>query len=173
MSVRFFMLQSHYAGTLDFLSQEAAYVFDLKDDPLKKSPMKKLLGLGQYIMEGSKPGATAAAAYVTHRVIPLHRNGFGKVLINTMMSCEYLFEKINLLQKRVENLVTISIPYLPDTNLMCYCINPKRNKYLALMNHFTRKIFNYMGRVNPDQPLQGHEFFGSFTSLTKDKLNRV
>jgi len=162
---------SRDAGTLDFLSQEAAYVFDLKDDPLKKPPMKKLLSLGQYIMEGSKPGATAAAAYVTHRVIPLHRNGFGKVLINTMMSCEYLYERINLLQKRVENLVTISIPYTPDTNLMCYCINPKRNKYLALMNHFTRKIFNYMGRINSDQPLQGHEFFGAFTSLTKDKLN--
>jgi len=157
------------AGVLDFISQEAAYVFDLKDDPLKKPPMKKLLGLGQYIMEGSKPGAAAAAAYVSHRVVPLHRNGFGKVMCNTMQSCEYLFDKIHELRERLANLVRITVPYAPDSNLICYCINPTNNKYLALMNHFSRKIFNHM-KINPDQPLQAHDYFGSFTSLKKSKL---
>jgi len=160
------------AGVLDFISQEAAYVFDLKDDPLKKPAMKKLLGLGQYIMEGSKPGAAAAAAYVSHRVIPLHRNGFGQVMKNTMQSCEYLYDQIYELNKRLENLVTITVPYAPDSNLICYCINPKRNKYLALMNHFSRKIFNHM-KINPNQPLQAHDFFGSFTSLKKNKLDEA
>ncbi|MDJ0837184.1 MAG: pyridoxal-dependent decarboxylase [Acidobacteriota bacterium] len=161
---------SRDAGILDFISQEAAYVFDLKDDPLKKPPMQKLRGLGQYIMEGSKPGAAAAAAYISHRVIPLHRKGFGRVLTNSMQSCEYLYDKLYELRSRVSNLVTITIPYTPDSNLICYCINPKRNKYLALMNHFSRKIFNHM-KIDPNQPLQGHDFFGSFTSLQKSKLN--
>ena len=157
---------------LDFISQEAAYVFDLKEDPLKKPPMKKLLGLGQYIMEGSKPGAAAAAAYVSHKTVPLHREGFGKVLINSMHSCEYLFDKLLEMRERLENLVTITIPYAPDSNLICYCINPARNKYLALMNHFSRKIFNHM-KIDNQQPLQGHDFFGSFTSLQKKKLEDV
>lgn len=161
---------SRDAGILDFISQEAAYVFDLKDDPLKKPPMKKLLGLGQYIMEGSKPGAAAAAAYVSHKTVPLHREGFGRVLVNTMQACEYLFDKIFEMRARLENLVTITVPYAPDSNLICYCINPKRNKFLALMNHFSRKIFNHM-KIDQNQPLQGHDFFGSFTSLQKSKLD--
>lgn len=163
---------SRDAGVLDFISQEAAYVFDVKEDPFKKPLRRKLLGLGQYIMEGSKPGAAAAAAYVSHRVIPLHNEGFGQVLVHSMKACEYLFDKLHELAERLKNLVTIAVPYSPDTNLIVYGINPKRNKHLALMNHFSRKIFNHM-KINPKQPLQGHNFFGSFTSLHKNKLDEA
>lgn len=163
---------SRNSGVLDFISQEAAYVFDVKDDPFKKPMEKKLMALGQYIMEGSKPGAAAAAAYVTHRVIPLHHDGFGKVLTLTMKACEYLFDSLQELADRLKNLVTLVVPYCPDTNLIVYAINPKRNKSLALMNHFSRKIFSHI-KINPKQPLQGHHFFGSFTSLRKDKLGEA
>lgn len=162
---------SRDAGVLDFISQEAAYVFDVKDDPFKKPLKQRLLGLGQYILEGSKPGSAAAAAYVAHRVIPLHQEGFGKVLMQSMQACEYLYDKLYELADRLKDLVTITVPYSPDTNLIVYAINPKRNKFLALMNHFSRKIFGHM-KINPNQPLQGHDFFGSFTSLKKDKLDQ-
>lgn len=36
--------------------------------------------VGVYGMEGSKPGAAAAAAFLSHTVIPLNRNGYGKIL---------------------------------------------------------------------------------------------
>ncbi len=161
---------SRDSGVLDFISQEAAYVFDVKDDPLKKPLKQKLLGLGQYILEGSKPGSAAAAAYVAHRVIPLHHEGFGKVLAHSMKACEYLFDQLRALSERVKDLVTLVVPYPPDTNLIVYGINPRRNKFLALMNHFSRKVFNHF-KINPHQPLQAHHFFGSFTSIKKGKLD--
>ncbi len=163
---------SRDAGVLDFICQKAAYVFDVKEDPFKKPAKKKLLGLGQFIMEGSKPGSAAAAAYITHRVLPLHHDGFGQVLIYTMKACEYFFDKIQELKEKLKGLVTITVPFPPDTNLICYAINPRNNKNLALMNHFSRKIFNHL-KINANQPLQAHDFFGSFTSLAKNKLDET
>ena len=161
---------SRDAGVLDFIHQKAAYVFDFKEDPFRKPPKAKLMGLGQYIMEGSKPGSSAAAAYVSHRVIPLHHEGFGQVLIQSMKSCEYFFDKLTEVAARLEGKITVTIPFPPDTNLICYAINPSRNKSLALMNHFSRKVFAHM-RINPELPLQAHTFFGSFTSLVKGNID--
>jgi len=163
---------SRDAGTLDFICQKAAYVFDVKEDPFRKPAKQKLLGLGQYIMEGSKPGSAAAAAYITHRVLPLHNDGFGQVLVYTMKACEYFFDQIQELQERLKGLITITVPFPPDTNLICYAINPRNNKNLALMNHFSRKIFAHL-KINQRQPLQAHNFFGSFTSLVKNKLDET
>ena len=158
------------AGVLDFVAQEASYVFDLKEDPSQKPLSQKLLGLGQYIMEGSKPGATAAAAYVSHRVIPLHNEGFGRVLMCSLRACEYLHDKLENLAEQLKELVTLTVPYPPDSNLICYCINPTNNGHLALMNHFSRKVFSNM-KMDRNLPLQGHHFFASFTSLQKHKLS--
>ena len=160
---------SRDAGVLDFICQKAAYVFDIKDDPFKKPPNKKLLSLGQYILEGSKSGAAAAAAFVSHRVVPLNNQGFGRILSQTMRSCEYFYNKLDNIKKRLSGLATIQVPFSPDTNLICYSINPRGNKYLALMNHFSRKVFSHM-KIQANLPLQGHDFFGSFTSLPKHKL---
>ncbi len=157
------------AGVLDFIHQKAAYVFDVKSNPFKKPVKQKLLGLGQYIIEGSKPGSAAAAAYVAHRVIPLHHKGFGKVLIQTMKACEYFYNKIGEVREKLKGLITITVPFPPDTNLICYTLNPKGNRNLAIMNHFSRKVFSHL-KINPEQPLQSHHFFASFTSLDKHML---
>jgi len=161
---------SRDASVLDFICQKAAYVFDVKESKVKKTPKQKLLSLGQYIMEGSKAGSAAAAANVAHKVIPLHCEGFGRVLTHSMLSCEYFFDSINKLSERMKDMVTITIPFPPDTNLICYAINPTRNKSLALMNHFSRKVFAHM-KIDRKSPLQTHDFFGSFTSLVNGNLD--
>ncbi|MEM8884311.1 MAG: pyridoxal-dependent decarboxylase, partial [Planctomycetota bacterium] len=64
---------------VDFITQKAAYVFDLGDAQLEKTMDEKLRNLGQYVLEGSKPGAAAAAVYVTHKVLPLDEEGMGRL----------------------------------------------------------------------------------------------
>lgn len=44
--------------------------------------------LGIYGIEGSKPGASAAMVYLTHRVIPLDRNGYGVLLGQALYSTQ-------------------------------------------------------------------------------------
>lgn len=156
-------------GMIDFIGQRAAYVFDLEDEANAQTLEARLRHLGQYILEGSKPGASVAAAHVTHRVLPLHSEGFGKVLRHTIASCEYFFDALVELRQRLSDVVRITAPMEPDSNLICLAINPVGNASLARMNRFTRAVFSHL-RVDPTQPVQHREFIASSTSLLVDKL---
>lgn len=150
----------------DFIGQQAAYLYDLKDERQPKSIKDRLKNLGQFILEGSKPGAAAAAAYVTHKLLPLDKHGFGKLVEITIKSCEYFFTSIKKLNQKLNKFVEIRVPFEPETNIICFAINPRGNSSLALMNHFGRQIFENI-KINPSKPTQLKEFIGSYTSLRK------
>ena len=69
-----FVCRDHRVTAL--LSEEADYVFS---GSTTKSYLERYRGLGQFIPEGSKSGANAAAVYVTHRVLPLNHLHFGRL----------------------------------------------------------------------------------------------
>ncbi|CAE6425005.1 unnamed protein product [Rhizoctonia solani] len=48
-------------------------------------------GMGVYGVEGSKPGAAPVAAWISHRVIGLHKNGYGSLLGEAMFSCTKMY----------------------------------------------------------------------------------
>jgi len=77
-----------------FVGQHPVYIYDKAD----AQPASGRLGqLGDYILEGSKAGAAAAAAYVTHSVLPLDAEHFGRVCGHTIRATEYLFESLHAL----------------------------------------------------------------------------
>ncbi|KAG8527293.1 uncharacterized protein KY384_008037 [Bacidia gigantensis] len=47
--------------------------------------------IGVYGVEGSKPGAAAVGAYLSHRVLGLHKNGYGTLLGEAVFSCARLY----------------------------------------------------------------------------------
>jgi len=149
---------------VDFITQKAAYVFDLGGSEAEVPMGEKLRGLGQYILEGSKPGAAAASVYVTHKVLPLHRDGFGRLLSQTVKSCETFYDQVRERAERLQDRVRITVPFEPDTNLVCLALNPADNTDLAEMNRFGREVFSAM-KVDPEQPLQVKRFIASYTSL--------
>ncbi len=152
---------------VDFITQEAAYVFDLGDveDDLPRE--KKLRNLGQYILEGSKPGAAAASVAVAHDVLPLHRDGLGRVLSHTIRACEYFYESAREAAGRLEDRVRLLVPFEPDSNLVCLAVNRNGNRSLARMNRFARRVFDRM-KVDADRPVQVTRFIGSYTSLRRE-----
>lgn len=154
---------------VDFITQEAAYVFDLGDDAVEVPRRQKLHNLGQYILEGSKPGAAAAAVHVTHRVLPLHSEGLGRVLRLTVRACERFYDSARAAGERWAGRVRLCVPFEPDSNLICLALNPEGNTSVAVMNRFTRAVFSHM-KVEGDRPVQVKTFIGSYTSLTKDTL---
>ncbi len=157
-------------GVIDFISQKASYLYDIKDDRSHKSQIEKLINLGQFILEGSKPGCAAAAAYVTHRVVPLNKHHFGRLVKVTIKQCEYFYAKITALAAELEKKVLIKIPFFPETNIICFAVNVKGNDQLALMNFFGRRVFERL-KINRFKPLQMKEFIGSYTSLVKGKIS--
>ncbi|MEZ4417971.1 MAG: pyridoxal-dependent decarboxylase [Gemmatimonadota bacterium] len=154
---------------VDFIAQEAAYVFDLGDREHPVSRSESLHKLGQYILEGSKPGSAAAAVHVTHKVLPLHREGLGRVLKETIRTCEYFWDAARAAAERLSDRVRLVVPFEPDSNLICLALNPVGNTDLAAMNRFGREVFQHM-KVEGERPLQTFQFIGSYTSLTCDAL---
>lgn len=154
---------------VDFITQEAAYVFDLGDQERELPRRQTLRNLGQYILEGSKPGAAAAAVNVTHKVMPLDTTGFGRLLGMTVKACEVFYDSVQETAERWSDLVHLCVPFEPDSNLICLALNPVGNVSVAEMNRFGRAVFRRM-KVDAGQPVQLKTFIGSYTSLTKANL---
>ena len=152
---------------VDFITQEAAVVFDLGDVEDEVSREQKLRNLGQYILEGSKPGAAAASVAVVHEVLPLHRQGLGRVLRHTIRACEYFTQLAREVAKKLEDRVRLVVPFEPDSNLVCLAVNRNDNQSLARMNRFARRVFSRM-EVDAARPVQFTRFIGSYTSLRRE-----
>ncbi len=153
----------------DFITQKAAYVFDLGEQEKDIPTQEKLRNLGKYVLEGSKSGAAAASVHLTHKVLPLHHEGFGRILKVTVRACEYFYKLVKEKRAALADRVRITIPFVTDSNLICLAINPVGNRSLAAMNRFSRSLFADM-KVDPSQPVQTKEFIGSYTSLLHDNM---
>ncbi|MGV6851665.1 MAG: pyridoxal phosphate-dependent decarboxylase family protein [bacterium] len=150
---------------LDLVSQGAAYVFDIKQN----QDESRYEALGQFILEGSKPGAHAAACYVTHKVLPLNYRGMGHLQHQTIHATEYFYSQVKKLAAKLRDSVHLLVPFEPDCNLVCLAFNPINNRSLGKMNEFTRKAFAAL-KVDPNSPLQNKQFIGSYTSIFRKNL---
>ncbi len=146
------------------LSSQADYVFSNTDEP-------DFLQIGQYILEGSKPGANAAAAYVAHSVLPLDCDNFGRVIRQTIRSSEYFFDCLKQLKKELAGKVCLTIPFEPDSNLVTIAVNPHGNQSLEKMNQFSEAIYKELIH-DPCAPVQSKEFLGSKTHLSIKNLTK-
>lgn len=151
----------------EFVGQRPVYIYDQADP--KRSP-GRLAQLGDYILEGSKAGAAAAAAYVSHQVLPLDAEHFGRICANTIRAAEHLFERLQATSVRMARSCNIVMPVEPDTNLVCIAVNPSGNRSLARMNRFSRALFRHFS-LEPARPLNACEFIGSHTCLLRKNLS--
>ncbi|HEX3125533.1 MAG TPA: pyridoxal-dependent decarboxylase [Rhodanobacteraceae bacterium] len=151
-----------------FVGQRPVYIYDHADG---HADAGRLAQLGDYILEGSKAGAAAAAVYVSHQVLPLDAEHFGRVCGHTIRATEYLFERLREMAKRLSASCKIVMPVEPDTNLVCIAVNPAGNNSLARMNRFGRALFRHFA-LDPANP-QACEFIGSHTSLLRKNLSPI
>ena len=76
------------AAWRDAISLRAPVVFHSQTEPT----------VGVYGVEGSKPGASAAAVWLAHRVIRPDRNGYGRILGQCMWTSKRLFCRLATLE---------------------------------------------------------------------------
>ncbi|HFB67201.1 MAG TPA: pyridoxal-dependent decarboxylase [Aeromonadales bacterium] len=146
--------------------QKAAYVFD------NRHAEKSFNDLGQFILEGSKPGAAAAAVYVSQQVTPLHNKAMGKIVAASIRNSEYFTDHFDAFKNKISAYAQVIMPVEPDTNLVTLSINPINNHSMAIANQFTRAIYQFL-KVNPQRPVQTAEFLGSSTKLFRSNLTRA
>jgi tyrosine decarboxylase len=145
---------------LDLISYFAAYVFE--DDDMAPAQ------LGAFVMEGSRPGASAASVWMAHRVLPLNSTGYGKLIGHSIDGAQRLYRAIEELDcmevegRRFE----ITCLSRPDLNVIDFVFNERGNRNLVTankLNHFLYEQCSYRSG-----PVYLEDFILSKTVLGKD-----
>jgi glutamate/tyrosine decarboxylase-like PLP-dependent enzyme len=148
------------------LTEEADYVFDGEAAP---DYMARYRRLGQFIPEGSKSGAAAAAVYVMHQVLPLDHLNFGQLPRQTVLAAEAFADRAQVFAAEIADVAHACVPFAPDSNLVCLALNPVGNRDPGAASAFVRRLHEEL-RCDPRQPLQLKEFFGSITTLRAEAM---
>jgi tyrosine decarboxylase len=143
----------------ELISYFAAYVFEkTEDNPLL---------LGSYILEGSKSGATVAATWMAHRVVPLNISGYGRIMGCSIEGAQRFYRALRaapLLEFTDQHYVVYPITE-PDFNIVDFAFNEVTNKNLEAMNTLNQKLYEQCSYKSG--PVYYNDFIASKTDLTR------
>jgi glutamate/tyrosine decarboxylase-like PLP-dependent enzyme len=122
------------------LRQTAPYLDEAPVGPGEESTSESV---GVYVLEGSKPGAAAAAVWLAHTTIPLDTTGHGALVRETIRNaCELhalLEQWPELAAEQPVRAVTLCPP---DSNIVCYAFRPTDSGAdLPELNRLNRAIY--------------------------------
>jgi len=139
-----------------FVLQRAPYVTASTHDPLLHTPPRHrqieggdgrivIDSFSPFILEGSKPGAAAAALWLAVKAVPLTARGHGLIVKQSLLAARELYEWLNRWDvltggRRSTRFVTLS-PEQPDTNILCFVVKRKVSASLAEMNRLTGLVY--------------------------------
>ena len=133
----------------NFVICEAPYVFHGESEVI-----------GQYILEGSKPGAAAVACWLAHRSVPLDERGYGRIIGTTINIIHNLKNRFETDLKDVIQVLT-----QPHLNMLCFRANFSGIP-LDEMNEINERIYRYfLEGPDKDYPITSRRYFISETSL--------
>jgi len=131
-----------------FLTREAPYITatSAADTPIRL--YEPPTNVGPFILEGSKPGAAAAACWLSHRMIPPSREGYGEICRASLLAARELYERLvhwehagraNRLETPYQFVPVTAPP--PDTNMICFVIKQKDSRSLVRMNRLAEAVY--------------------------------
>lgn len=151
---------------VDLISYHAAYVFEEVQEKQRKSDKLQNVLLGSSIMEGSKAGATAAAVWAAHRLVPLNLLGYGKVIAAGITTANWMIEQINQCEPfniDGRQFTIIAMPD-PDFHMINFMFRELGNPSLEKQNRLNKRLYELCsyaaGRT------YSNDFLTSSTSLT-------
>lgn len=140
----------------NIISYFATYVFE------KNSVAPSMLGA--YILEGSKAGATAAAVWAAHHVLPLNVSGYGKLIGASIESATRFYNFLSDLEFNVNGRKVKVTPLInPDFNMVDYTFNEVGNTDLTVMNKLNHDFYDQASFVTGS--LYSNEFMTSHTDF--------
>lgn len=129
---------SYGAGAVLYKNEEqrsvllntAPYTYHKQDKP----------NIGMWSLEGSRPGAMAAACWLTYRMMPPNNTGAGKLIKNSLSASRKLFEM-------VENSPKLQNLNDPDLDINCFYSNTPE-KDINSLNRSTLDIYHRLSVEN-------------------------
>ncbi|MFL5580941.1 MAG: pyridoxal phosphate-dependent decarboxylase family protein [Gemmatimonadaceae bacterium] len=104
------------------------------------------LFLGRYILEGSKPGAAAAAVWLSHKVVPLDERGYGYLIERTTTGARRLHAALR--GEALAPFAAVLAPE-PDINIVCYVMTHPSLATLADVNAFNERVYERLSMMSP------------------------
>lgn len=164
-------------GVTRFIQTKATYLFD---PSTKINNINDVKTIGEYIVEGSKPGAAAAACYLAHTTIPLDLSHHGKIMKTVVLNARRLNAYFGIfnnkyddikkelkvrINNKLENFYIKSL-YVPDSNVVCFHLIPisKINKEYKFKCNDTN---------DPDIPNENAwiKYINAFNQALYERLN--
>lgn len=131
-----------------FLTEEIPYISDVHFEDVDARQHRAPVSVGPYILEGSKPGSAVAACWLSHRMIPLDRSGYGEILRASLLAARELYERLVHWEEAARaNHRTLPYRILPvtqgppDTNIVCFIVQENPPQGLARTNALNRWIY--------------------------------
>ena len=152
------------------MRQAAPYLGDAASRPEAERTSETI---GLYVLEGSKPGASAAAVWLSHSLIPLDSTGHGRLMReNIRNACELhaLLENYPevVAEDRQGAILGVRAVCLcpPGSNIVCYAFRPDRpGVSLNAINSLNRAVFARFS-LGVGRQVYEQSFFISRTSLS-------
>ena len=102
--------------------------------------------LGQFILEGSKPGAAAAAVWLSHKVLPLDERGYGYLIERTVLGARRLYEALG--HASLAPFRVVLLPE-PDINILNFVVQHPAAIGLEALNRLNAGIHARMSLGAP------------------------
>jgi len=148
----------------DIVAETAPYCLDSSDTTSSEDNLPQL---GRFILEGSKPGAAAAATWFSHRLIPLDMDGYGRQLT---VLCR-VARRFDSTLREAENaavdgirLISVNKPHL---NVVCLYALPEDAKSFEDINALNVALAGRFG-VRDVLSIQGYDFLVSHTTISRE-----
>ena len=179
-----------------FIMQRAPYITSAENNILLHNPPQHIDGLdfsnmdqpykeyntpidafAPFILEGSKPGAAAAALWFASSMIPLNRNNHGLIIKESIIAARELHEWIFTWKKIYKDSgIQDDLRYdfktfspIPDTNVFVFVVKEVSDTTLKGLNELTTKVYENFS-IQAEQGSKKHSYSQSFF-LSKTKMD--
>ncbi len=115
--------------------------------------------IGRFIFEGSKPGASAAAVWLSHRTMPLNNNAHGRLIASTISAAHRLHAELG--KPGFAPFEIVRLP-APDINIVCFLLRHEALQSVESVNALNELMYQEMSTTAGASP----EYVISRTRLT-------
>ena len=123
--------------------------------------------LGKFILEGSKPGAAAAAVFFNHRMMPLHSEGYGRHLLDLCHLARDFHHRV-LHRSEIQKSEGEPFRFLslvePETNIAALLVLPLMATRLSEVDEFNHFLSLRFGAREVDS-VQSYDYLVSKTCI--------
>lgn len=150
--------------------QEAPYLEEHAVDLESERTSERV---GVYALEGSKPGAAAAAVWLSHKLIPLDSTGHGALIQETVRNASELYGLLCQYPEMTAAGPVRAVPLcVPGSNIVCYAFRPVRDATLVEVNRLNQRLYERFSLSDSSRRrVYDQRFFASRTTLSPSRYS--